>query len=628
MNRFQRIAVLALALLLSAGMAAAEKIKVEKADDLPRYTYQIDVKPSQLLTDEAAYQSLAAKVRADAESLLEQYDIQDAKTLQGVYSLLQQITFIEGDYEHSFEYLEKSRDLEQKEAQKLMMGNVSYAYVDALEAGDAGSDAFRAALQEGLSTRLQELPWDVVQDMVQMLNAQMQMISDDLIVGMIQGQMDGAVEKAGNLSGDQARTLIAMHSALHTVVPYKDEIGAAMADMMAAHKKEEKANIWPERDVTFTGEEGYSPVVIGVWDSGVDAGIFGEKAFTNPAETPDGKDDDGNGFVDDIHGIAFDFEGHPVPGLLYPLGDQADHRDALEADAKGFSDLSSGVESDEAAAVRKKVASLGVEDAKPFMENLSLYSHHAHGTHVAGIATAGNPYAKVLTARLTFDHRMTPEPYTKEIAKRTAKAYQQTVDYFKDHGVRVVNMSWGFSIPEIEGNLEANGIGKDAEDRRRMAREMFKITRDGLYNAIASAPDIIFCVAAGNSDNDVEFDEFIPSGFDLPNVLVSGAVDQAGEATGFTSEGRTVRVYANGFEVDSYVPGGNRVKMSGTSMASPNVANLAGKLVARDPSLTPEEVAGLIIDGADNMGEDGKTMRVINPKKSLELLNERHHTSP
>jgi subtilisin family serine protease len=274
------------------------------------------------------------------------------------------------------------------------------------------------------------------------------------------------------------------------------------------------------------------------------------------------------------------------------------------------------------------MSALEPEEAKPMMESLSLYSHHAHGTHVAGILIDGNPYARVLTARLTFDHRMIPEPYTMEIARNMAEAYRRTVEYFEDHGVRVVNMSWGFSIPEIENNLEANGIGKDAEDRREMARKMFKVTREGLFEAMKSADDILFCVAAGNSDNDVEFDEFIPSSFDLPNIIVSGAVDQAGEATSFTSEGRTVRVYANGFEVESFVPGGNRVKFSGTSMASPNVANLAAKLIARDPTLDPEETARLIIEGADDMGEDGKTMRVINPKRSMELLSERQHTSP
>jgi subtilisin family serine protease len=41
--------------------------------------------------------------------------------------------------------------------------------------------------------------------------------------------------------------------------------------------------------------------------------------------------------------------------------------------------------------------------------------------------------------------------------------------------------------------------------------------------------------------------------------------------------------------VESYVPGGEKMKLSSTSMASPNVANLAAKLFALDPNLTPQQ---------------------------------------
>ena len=40
-----------------------------------------------------------------------------------------------------------------------------------------------------------------------------------------------------------------------------------------------------------------------------------------------------------------------------------------------------------------------------------------------------------------------------------------TVKYFQANKVRVVNMSWGWTLKEVEGMLEANGIGKDAEER-------------------------------------------------------------------------------------------------------------------------------------------------------------------
>ena len=179
-------------------------------------------------------------------------------------------------------------------------------------------------------------------------------------------------------------------------------------------------------------------------------------------------------------------------------------------------------------------------------------------------------------------------------------------------------MSWGTSLKEVESGLEANGIGKDAEERGKIAREIFDIYRDGLYNALKSAPDILFVIAAGNSDNDVTFDEVIPSSFDLPNVLTVGAVDQAGEETGFTSFGKSVAVYANGFEVKSYIPGGEQLAFSGTSMAAPNVTNLAGKLFALNPKLTVAQVIDLIKSGTDS-SEDGR-IKLINPKNSVETL--------
>ena len=70
--------------------------------------------------------------------------------------------------------------------------------------------------------------------------------------------------------------------------------------------------------------------------------------------------------------------------------------------------------------------------------------------------------------------------------------------------------------------------------------------------------------------------------------------------------------------MESYVPGGAKLKLSGTSMASPNVTNLAAKLFALDPSLTPAQVIDLIKQGATT-SEDGRR-HLIDPKRSVELL--------
>ena len=79
-----------------------------------------------------------------------------------------------------------------------------------------------------------------------------------------------------------------------------------------------------------------------------------------------------------------------------------------------------------------------------------------------------------------------------------------------------------------------------------------------------------------------------------------------------------MKVHANGYQVDSYLPGGKRVPLSGTSMASPNVANLAAKILAVKPSLKPEEVIAIIRDTADETS-DGRR-KLINPLKAIQKL--------
>lgn len=213
-----------------------------------------------------------------------------------------------------------------------------------------------------------------------------------------------------------------------------------------------------------------------------------------------------------------------------------------------------------------------------------------------------------------------PHLVTVEGERRRAREYRETIDYFTQNGVRVVNMSWAISPDYYEDILRQNQAGGDDAARRRLAREMYEIAAAALRSAMESAPEILFFAAGMNQDADNRFREQIPASFDLPNLITVGAVDRAGDEAAFTSYGR-IDVYANGVHVPSFVPGGEVVAMSGTSMATPQVVNLAAKLLALNPELTVVELRRAILEAADEktVGE-GRTIRLLNPRAAVERV--------
>ena len=602
----------------------AQKIKITKLDDLPQHTYPFTGQVADTVKSREQVLELAAKVRADVQSDLDTYEITDASTLQGKYGRLLSIDLLEGKYDDALARVEQIRDLENNEAQKLTTGLATCSMIAARrEVGpDAPMAAYKQAFRKQLAQRAAKLPWDVVQDVIQQNKGQMEMFGENLIMGIIQARIQPTVDKTGELSAGQAGSIIGMHFMLNERLPLKDEIVGVYQELIDANKTE-KPDIWAARAVTLSEDEKLTPVLVAAWDSGTDPSVFKDRLWSNPYEKPDGGDTDGNGYVDDVHGIAYDIHANRTTGMLCPLGDAADRLPKVMEHLKGLMDLQAAIDSPEATALKQHMGSLDPADVQGFIEDLGLAGNHAHGTHVAGIMTEGNPFAKLLIARLSYDHHMIPVARTVEWGQRDGAKCRDTVEYFKKHGVRVVNMSWGEAQEDAEDSLEKNGIGASAEERREMARKVFALQKEGLYEAIKNAPDILFVCAAGNADNDVEFDQYIASSFDLPNLLVVGAVDQAGDPTSFTSTGRTVQVYANGFEVESYVPGGKRMKMSGTSMSSPNVANLAAKILAIAPDMTPPEVIKLIKKGADKTTVGPQSFLLMNPENTVKLLRAR-----
>jgi subtilisin family serine protease len=254
----------------------------------------------------------------------------------------------------------------------------------------------------------------------------------------------------------------------------------------------------------------------------------------------------------------------------------------------------------------------------PFLKQMNFLGQYMHGTHVAGIAVRGNPAARIVVAQFYDSLAEFPFPPTVEWANQFKTSFEQLGVYFRTNNVRVVNMSWADDVSEFEAWLTKTSAEKDPAARKQSAQKVFNIWREAIEGAIRSAPNTLFVCAAGNSNSNTGFTEDVPASLHLPNVIAVGAVDQAGEETMFTSYGDTVAVDADGYQVESYVPGGTKMKWSGTSMSSPNVVNLAAKLIALDPSLTPEQTIELMKRGADH-SPDGRLI-LINPKATVALL--------
>ncbi len=629
------VALTAVALLFSAGLATSAvaqdaaptpakaangKIAVKTADDLPRHTYQVTGKASEFLTTAVEFRTFADKVVADAKDDLAKYDITDPSTLQEYHRLLMMDALLKGDDAAATAAIETIRGLEGKEAKKLMTGQTVLSYLAARKSAGTDQTKLNDLFKTELKQRVGSLPWDIVRDEVTSAKGRAELIRPELVMGQVQAALDPAVEaQNGEISQDIARQLVSMRAGLDVILPLNPvivEVYSGIIDANATAKKD----IWAARDVALKPSDKGTPVVVCIWDSGTDVDLYKNNLWTNPNETVNGKDDDNNGFVDDVHGIAHDLDSNPVPELLHPLNDLRSPVEVVSKYTKGMSDLQANIDSPEAAELKKHLGSLKPAEVQGFLEDLSLYGSYSHGTHVAGIAAAGNPFIRLMPARLSFDFRSIPKNAPSiEQAKKDAAAGLATVEYMRKAGVRVVNMSWGGSRQDIEDALEAKGAGGDAKQRAELAREIFKIGKDALEKAINSAPEILFVAAAGNSDNDNTFEETIPSGLNAPNLITIGAVDQAGTPTSFTTFGKNVSLYANGFEVLSYVPGGKKMKYSGTSMAAPQVTNLAAKILALNPSLNTSQLIEDITRTSDPMpGHNGKFL--INPKKALEQV--------
>lgn len=192
-----------------------------------------------------------------------------------------------------------------------------------------------------------------------------------------------------------------------------------------------------------------------------------------------------------------------------------------------------------------------------------------HGTHVAGTiaAVAGNGFGSAGVAPNT---KIMPLRFLDRNGAGTIADALGAIDYAISQGADVINASWGG--PDFAPPL------KDAVAR-------------------AGNAGITFVAAAGNDGLSNDTDPTYPASFGLPNVISVAASDKSDRLADFSNYGKSVDVAAPGTNILSTV-GDAFGQMSGTSMASPQVAGIAAVLRSANKSLAPAAVKAAIMAGA------------------------------
>ena len=376
-----------------------------------------------------------------------------------------------------------------------------------------------------------------------------------------------------------------------------------------------------------------NPLIVAIIDSGIDIEheALADFVWSNEDEIPNnGKDDDGNGYIDDVVGWNFlgdiyftpmqvtrlvakwdaKFEGKTLDEMTSSYKEEYQRYQALKEIYNANMEQITN-------RLRKKPTSYDPEAPKQYVDRKRKYFEYleaqkeyhynlesdpraemsddledindieygnadvrprdeteTHGTHVAGIFTS---IIKELSApNITFmSIRSTPngDEYDKDVAL--------AVRYAVDNGASVINMSFGKSYSEHP---------------------------EWVYDAIqyASENDVLIVHAAGNNSENVDTVMNYPNDHKgsiteiVDNFINVGAINRFYNefvVPSFSNYGgRNVDIFAPGDKVYSALPNNEYDYQNGTSMAAPVVAAVAALIRSYYPDLSAPQVKRIIME--------------------------------
>lgn len=350
-------------------------------------------------------------------------------------------------------------------------------------------------------------------------------------------------------------------------------------------------------------------VIAAVADTGIDIDHedLGPVMWINPKEVAgDGKDNDGNGFVDDVNGWNFlgatYKENLEMTRMVRNFKKQFGEKTATEitpeelADFKLYKQLAKEVDAKFSGSGSYFNIDFNAREGQPDPYDFSVKVYgdnkvkntvgsEAHASHVAGIIGAARGNGKgvdgIANNVKIMSLRVVPQgdEYDKDVALG--------IRYAVDNGATVINASFGKSHSP---------------------------NREWVYDAIkyAAEKDVIIVMSSGNNGQNIDIEPTFPN--DAPDALteIADNVIMVGANTynyneslpaAFSNYGkRNVDIFAPGVSILSTVPGSKYRPMGGTSMASPAVTGVVALIRSYYPSLSAAQVKQIIMKSGTKIG--------------------------
>lgn len=380
---------------------------------------------------------------------------------------------------------------------------------------------------------------------------------------------------------------------------------------------------------------------IAIIDSGID---YKHKELKNNMwQNPSSKtvDADGATYDDDTHGWNFAESNNQIIDYKYLGTFSADCTKIFVVQAK----ILQGTATEEEKTWYKEK-----KNDETFLKELQKFGNFVHGTHVSGISANTAEKAQLIglkliptetpgaaeIARFVDDNKDSisdvkgDNPMVKMfltmLAQRQVQMLTTVGKYTSAVKSEIANGSFGVSMTAVKPivkQLVKQLTGSDPTDAETDEYAKFFVNEiaNGSKEFVGAAPATLFVFAAGNDGTDNDSIPASPANVKTDNAITVAATNGMTSIAVFSNYGqKMVEVAAPGVAIDSTVPGDERLRMSGTSMAAPYVTNVAGLVKDANPSLNPAGIKKILmgtVDVKDFLKGKVTTSGIVNKERAI-----------